>query len=700
LSYLYKKFVNERAAALLGNTENIRNCTVIAHIDHGKTTLTDSLIAASGLLSKEVAARARLLDYDMIEQERGITIKASGISLIHELEGRDHLIHLIDTPGHIDFSSHVTRGLRLTDGAVIVVDAIEGIMVQTETVTRQAMNEMVRPVLFVNKVDRLFKERRLNSERVAEEINKTVREFNAMLGKYLDDELLEKWEVSFNKSSLCVGSALDKWGLDLSVLKERAVGSENPSDLASAFLEILREIEGVYSREEEDSLAERYPVAKVVLDSVIKIVPNPSVAQSYRLPLFWAGQGSKQEKNLLTCNTKGPTVLLVGDIQPDRHAGLVAAVRVFSGTLERAKPLANLRTKNVAKTLQVGLFMSKSRIALPEVPAGNLAFITGIRDLAVGDTLVTEGTEDVSPLMELQYPTEPVVTYAIEPKRLSQLSEIQQPITDFVATDPALEFEVNPETGEMLLSGAGELHIEVSVEKMSRIGVDILIGTPMVLLKEQMTSNGTTCMEGEGESSSFSARAILPSDDQSLDSLGTLIDSDSQLGCYLIDQSGRIGLHGDEVEFVREAFRSLIRRGPVAGERIRQLVILIEKADLRMEAPETSWRDITHPLLQAMRGSIMTGDPKVLEPWVRLEISTPEDYVGELTAILARRKGQVHEIDSERSLYRIIAEIPVRESFGLANEIRTSTSGWATWGARAGGYREIGHGEAEETETY
>ncbi len=698
LSYLYKKFVNERAAVLLNETERIRNCTVIAHIDHGKTTLTDSLIAASGLLSKEVAATARLLDYDMIEQERGITIKASGISLIHELEGRDHLIHLIDTPGHIDFSSHVTRGLRLTDGAIIVVDAIEGIMVQTETVTRQAMNELVRPVLFVNKVDRLFKERRLKARRVAEEINKTVREFNAMLGKYLDDDLLEEWEVSFNKSSLCVGSALDKWGLSLATLKERTGGSETPSDLAAAFLEILQEVEEVYSKEEAKSLAGRYPVAEVLLDSVIKTVPNPSVAQGYRLPLFWKGQGSKHEKTLLASKSKGPTVLLVGDVQPDRHAGLVAAVRVFSGTLQRAKPLANLRTGDVGKTLQVGLFMSKSRIALPKVPAGNLAFITGVRGLVVGDTLVTKGEENIPPLMELEYPTEPVVTYAIEPRRLSQLSEIQEPIGEFASTDPALEFEVNPETGEMLLSGAGELHIEVSVEKLARLGIDIILGTPMVLLKEQMTTDGSACASDEGEYSSFSVRAIRLNDEVQPESLGTLLDSDSQSGCYLVDQSGRISPRGDELDWTKDAFRSLIRSGPVGGERMRHLVILIEKAQLRFESPETSWRDVTHPLLQAMRASVMTGDPKVLEPWVNLEISAPEDYVGELTAILARRKGQVFEIDSERSLYRITAEIPVRESFGLANEIRTSTSGWATWGAKAGGYREIGHGDMDKEE--
>ncbi|MHA2383006.1 MAG: GTP-binding protein [Candidatus Thorarchaeota archaeon] len=459
MSHLYKKFVKERVTDLVSQKENIRNVTIIAHIDHGKTTLSDSLIAASGLLSKDVAAVARLLDYDLIEQQRGITIKASGISLVHSFNDMDHLINLVDTPGHIDFSSHVTRGLRLTDGAVIVVDAIEGIMVQTETVTRQAMMELVRPVLFVNKVDRLMRERKLNWRKTAEEINKVVREFNAMLGKYLDDELLEQWEVSFLNGSLTVGSALDKWGLDIVSLREKSGGSEESSDLANAFLEILEEIENTYKSDERKGLSEKYPVARSVLDSVTRVIPNPEAAQSYRIPSFWDGDiDSKIGKNLLACSDDGPCICMVGDVQPDRHASTVAAVRVFSGLLERAKPLINLRTNEEHKSLQIGLHMSKTRVDLPSVPAGNLAFITGLRNVAVGDTLIGKRVKNVHPMSSLQYPTEPVVTYTIEPKKLSELGNIQEPIEEYVSTDPALEFEVNPETGEMLMSGAGELH--------------------------------------------------------------------------------------------------------------------------------------------------------------------------------------------------------------------------------------------------
>ncbi len=690
MSHVYKKFVKERVTDLVSQKKNIRNVTIIAHIDHGKTTLSDSLIAASGLLSKEVAAYARLLDYDLIEQQRGITIKASGISLVHSFNDSDHLINLVDTPGHIDFSSHVTRGLRLTDGAVIVVDAIEGIKVQTETVTRQAMMELVRPVLFVNKVDRLMRERKLTGRKTAEEINRVVREFNAMLGKYLDDDLLEQWEVSFSNGALTVGSALDKWGLDIVSLKDKTGGSEEPPDLANAFLEILEEIEEVYRFDKREELSEKYPIARVILDSVVRVIPNPEEAQAYRISSFWKGNpDSKIGKNLLSCSNNGPCICMVGDVQPDRHASTVAAVRVFSGVLTRAKPLINLRTDEERKSLQIGLHMSKTRVDLPNVPAGNLAFITGLKNIAVGDTLVGKRMKNMQPMSSLQYPTEPVVTYTIEPKKLSELGNIQKPIEEYVSTDPALEFEVNTETGEMLLSGAGELHIEITVEKLTRQGVEVRLGKPMVLLREQMTKDGSQCSGGNEDTSSFTAMAVLTTDEISPESIGTVLDTDPGSASWLVDTSSRINPFGDETEWVKDAFRTILRSGTIGGERMRRVGIIIEKADIKFETTETSWRDITQPLLDAIRKSILSGEPVVIEPWIHLDISSPEEHVGPLTSILSKRKGQVLEINSERSLYRLEAEIPVRESFGLANEIRTSTSGWATWGAEAGGFRDI-----------
>jgi elongation factor 2 len=688
VSNLYKKFVNERVSKLLYQTHRIRCCTVIAHIDHGKTTLTDSLIASSGLLSKEVAASALLLDYDLIEQQRGITIKSSSISLIHNFEDSDYLVHLVDTPGHIDFSSHVTRGLRLTDGAIIVVDVVEGVMVQTETVTRQAMQDLVKPVLFINKIDRLITEKRLKEKKIAEHIDKTAREFNAMLGKYLDDELLEQWEVSFSRGTLCIGSALDKWGLGLDALKNRCRGSEIASDLANAFMEILEEIVSLYHNEEESSLIQKYPVAQTILDSVVSTMPNPQQAQKYRVPLFWKDiEESSIGQNMMDCKSDAHCVMIVGDVQPDRHANTVVSGRILSGILKRAEPLKNLRTESSKKSLQIGISMSKARIPLLELPAGNLVFVTGLKNVVVGDTLVDIDVVDLHPMKGLHYPTEPVVTYTIEPKRLADLTRIQDPISEFVQSDPALEFEINPETGEMLLSGAGELHVEVALQKLERQGIELILGKPMVLLKEQLTVNGKTKAGESKNESKFQVQALLSENIENPEELGNILDSEETSNCRLIDASRKINPRGDYIEWIIEAFRTSIRYGPVAGERMRNLTIVINKVEVKLESTETSWRDITQPLLDATRESISSGNPILLEPWLKLELSSPEEYVGTLTAILARRKGHVLEIQTERTLARIEAELPIRESFGLANEIRTSTSGWASWGAQSGGYR-------------
>ena len=182
---------------------------------------------------------------------------------------------------------------------------------------------------------------------------------------------------------------------------------------------------------------------------------------------------------------------------------------------------------------------------------------------------------------------------------------------------------------------------------------------------------------------------MIPQSSSPSENLGLVLEKEQDSNCWLLDASRKINPYGEEVEWIREAFKTMIRNGPVNGEKMRKIWIIIENATLKYSAPETSWREITQPLLDAIRESVLSGKPIILEPWIRLEISAPEEHVGPLTSILAKRKGHVLEINSERTLFKIDAEIPVRESFGLANEIRTSTSGWATWGARAGGYRSL-----------
>ena len=200
---------------LMGKKENIRNIGIIAHIDQGKTTMTDSLLAEAGLLSPQIAGKARALDYLEEEQKRGITIKTVNISLLHEVSGRPHVINLIDTPGHVDFTGKVTRALRAIDGAVVVVDAIEEVMVQTETVTHQALEERIKPVLFINKVDRLIKELRLTSDEIQNKFIRIIRDFNNLIDIYGEPEFKDKWKVDPAKETVAFGSALHRWGFTL-----------------------------------------------------------------------------------------------------------------------------------------------------------------------------------------------------------------------------------------------------------------------------------------------------------------------------------------------------------------------------------------------------------------------------------------------------------------------------------------------------
>src|SRR5579863_587243 len=206
---------------IVHNRAQIRNLGIISHVDHAKTTTSDSLLAATGMPSPSAAGQALALDYMELEQQRQMTIKAANVTLYYELDNKPYVINLIDTPGHIDFTGKVTRSLRAVDGAIVVTDAVEGVMTQTETVLRQALEERVRPVLYINKIDRLIKELRLSPEKMQEWLFNIVKDFNRLIDIYAEPEYKEKWKVSIQDGSVSFGSAKDKWGFNADVMKKK-----------------------------------------------------------------------------------------------------------------------------------------------------------------------------------------------------------------------------------------------------------------------------------------------------------------------------------------------------------------------------------------------------------------------------------------------------------------------------------------------
>ncbi|MCK4436046.1 GTP-binding protein, partial [Candidatus Bathyarchaeota archaeon] len=278
---------------LMSKKENIRDIGIIAHIDHGKTTMTDSLLTEAGLLSPKIAGEARALDYLEEEQKRGITIKTANISLLHEEKGTPYLINLIDTPGHVDFTGKVTRALRAIDGVVVVVDAVEEVMVQTETVTRQALNERAKPVLFINKVDRLIKELRLGPQEIQEKLARIIRDFNNLIALYGEQDQKKRWKVEAGNGTVAFGSALHRWGFTVDIAKEKDV----------RFNEIIE----AYKNEKVEELAERLPLHKAILTMAVNHLPNPIDAQKYRIPKVWKGDlDSEIGKAMLSADPNGP----------------------------------------------------------------------------------------------------------------------------------------------------------------------------------------------------------------------------------------------------------------------------------------------------------------------------------------------------------------------------------------------------------
>ena len=218
-----KEIVVDEVQKLMSGKEQVRNIAIVAHVDHGKTTMTDSLVARAGLISKELAGEQRMMDFDEQEQARGITIKAANISLGFEYEGKPHLINLIDTPGHVDFGGHVTRALRAVDGCVLVVDAVEGVMPQTETVLRQALKERVKPVVFINKIDRLINELQLNADQMQQKLVKVIMGVNKIIEGNAPPEFKKDWVIAVDKGNVAFGSAFNKWAVSFESMKKNNI---------------------------------------------------------------------------------------------------------------------------------------------------------------------------------------------------------------------------------------------------------------------------------------------------------------------------------------------------------------------------------------------------------------------------------------------------------------------------------------------
>ena len=681
---------------LMHNREKVRNIGIIAHIDHGKTTMSDSLLAQAGLMAPTRAGEARALDYLEEEQRRGITIKTANISLLYEEGENQFVINLIDTPGHVDFSGKVTRAMRALDGCILLVDAVEEFQIMTEVRLRIALDEMVKPICYINKFDRLIKELKMDPQAIQKKLLRIINKFNEIVQTYGSEDVKNEWTVNAAKGEVAFGSALDLWGFTLPMLQKKGF--------------TLPDIIKMYSEGKLTELQEKLPLSEAILSMVVNKLPSPLLHQPRRIKQIWKGDlESKMGKSMMEVDQNGPVVICMTNIVIDPQAGVVSTGRVFSGTIRKGETLHLLGAEKVFKAQQVSIYMGQYREIVDEIPAGNIVALLGLTEARAGETIVSPDILDHAvPFESMKYVSDPVLTIAVEPKRPTDLPKLIDAMQKLSIQDPNLVTTINQETGEYLLAGMGELHLEIAVKDIkSQYGLDLIQTEPTVVYREAIREEVGPFM---GKSPNKHNRLFFnfaPLDEIIIQLIkdGEINEllSQSRLEEVLIQKAGwttresrqvfainenanmlidtTVGIQGlrEVKQHISGGFQWALGNGPLAGEAVRGLMVDMVDIKLHEDPVHRGPAQMMPAVRQAIFAGILSANPTLLEPIYQISVRVPATEMGNVTGLLSRKRGSIHSVEQDGPIVNIMGMIPVSETLGLAQELRAATSGAAFW---------------------
>lgn len=682
----------QKVMKLMTDPEHIRNIAIAAHIDHGKTTFSDNLLAGAGMMSEELAGKARLLDFHDDEAARGITIDSASVSMVHNVEDKgEFLINLIDTPGHVDFGGDVTRAMRAVDGCIVLVCASEGIMPQTETVLRQALKERVRPVLFINKVDRLIREVKLTPEEMQKRFMAVIAKVNELIEKIAEPDYKEKFQVNVADGSVAFGSAYHNWALSVPFMQKKGIS--------------FKEIIDSYNSQDEayKELAKKAPLHGVVLDMVAHHHPNPRDAQAYRIPKIWGGDlDSEIGKNLVLCNDKGEPAFVCTKIVVDKNAGEVATGRLFSGTLTQGQPVYMNLAKKRLNLQQVSIYKGAQRVQVDKVSAGNIIGLVGLKGIFTGETV---SSDEMEPFEAIKHIFEPVVTKSIEATKASDLPKLVEVLRQVAKEDPSLQIEINEETGENLMSGMGELHLEIIENRIkTEKDLQVKMGPPIIVYRETVgaespevearTPNGHNILymsiepledavfEAFQEGNLPEVRLKKKAEDiwKQFEELGYSNDEARQVkeiykGCLFEDRTRGLVLLADVIDSIMDGFKLVVDGGPLAKEPLTKVKVVLHDAKLHSDHMHRGPAQIYPSVRKGIYESMQKAKSGLLEPIQTHQIEAPLDYMGKITALISQKRGNLDNVDQDEAGVTIKASIPVSEMIGWSNDLRSITEG-------------------------
>lgn len=653
------------------------------------------------MMSEELAGKQRFLDFDEQESARGITINAANASMVHTVDGKEYLINLIDTPGHVDFGGDVTRAMRALDGVFILACAVEGMMPQTETVIRQALKERVRPLLFVNKVDRMINELQVTPEAMVEKFAKVVAEFNKRVYDILPAPLNKEWQVKIEDGTVAFGSAYHNWAISAPYMKKSGITFKNVFDYCA--------------NENQRELAKKSPLHEVILDMAIAHVPNPVEAQKMRIPVIWKGDiQSSIGKQMVSCDPKGDVSLMVNKIIMDPHAGEVAIGRMFSGAIKKGQVLYIAGQPNAQRVQTVAMSVGADRITVEECYAGNIVAVTGLKDAIAGSTVST--IKEMEPFEKMAHYSEPVVTKAIEAKHMKDLPKLVEVLRSVAKADPSLNIEINNDTGEHLLSGMGELHLEITEYRINNEqGIEIISSPPIVVYQEGVKKHAGP-FEGKSpnkhnkfyfevepleqgvidaiRSNEISVDAKIKDQKAVAKQLSDAgMDKEIAKGIVafknnnaLIDCTKGIQYLHETMELVKQAFEEAMVQGPLANEKVAGVKLMLMDAKLHEDTIHRGPAQVIPAVRSGIYGAMCVAGRVLMEPMQKVFISVPQDNMGDAVREIQSRRGVILEMGQEDINSTVSAKCPVSEMFGFASAIRGATQGRALWSTENAGF--------------
>ncbi|RVU29804.1 elongation factor G [Neptunomonas marina] len=681
-----------------------RNIGICAHVDAGKTTTTERVLFYTGLSHKigEVHDGAATMDWMEQEQERGITITSAATTCFWKGMNQqfdDHRVNIIDTPGHVDFTIEVERSLRVLDGAVVVLCASSGVQPQTETVWRQANKYEVPRMVFVNKMDRAGADFFMVVDQLKDRLGANAVPVNFPIGA--EDEfkgvvdLIRMKAIMWNEADQGMTYELEDIPADLQdkadELREQMIeaAAEASEELMEKYLEEgeLTEDEikaGLRARTLDNDIvlmlagsAFKNKGVQAVLDAVIEYMPSPEEVKAIE------GTLDDADETVATREAKddAPFAALAFKIATDPFVGTLTFVRVYSGVLNSGDSVYNSVKHKKERIGRMVQMHSNSREEIKEVRAGDIAAMIGLKDVTTGDTLCSIDEKIV--LERMEFP-EPVISVAVEPKSKADQEKMGIALGKLAQEDPSFRVETDEESGQTIISGMGELHLDIIVDRMKReFSVEANIGKPQVAYREKIRqsveANHKFARQSGGRGQyGHVVVEFSPSEDEGLEFINEIVGG---------------AIPKEYIPAVQKGIEEQMKNGVIAGYPLIGLKARLYDGSFHdVDSNEMAFKIAAS---QALKKYAMEANPCLLEPMMKVEVVTPEDYMGDVMGDLNRRRGLVQGMEDSSSGKVIRAQVPLGEMFGYATDLRSATQGRATYSMEFEGYAEAPNNIAE-----